>query len=268
MITGIIFEIKNGKASILKNNGEFISVKAEPNWKKGEIISIRIKRHSFKAFYRIAACLLLFLLCGGGYSLYFTQNTIISLDVNPSLEISLNRFDRVISYRARNKDGLEIINSSDIKNMNYKEALTLILKEEERDGYLKSYSDIVFTVYSETEEKKTVLLNALKEITGEIVLADYLPEEIEYHTVDEETIRNAHNLEVTAGKYLYLEKLKEASPNIAIENYCHHSIDQIKDQISACEEAHGHNGGETDNTKDSDTITDAGHHKRNHHSHE
>ena len=44
-----------------------------------------------------AAIVAVFLLLCGGYYLYFIPTATISIDINPSLELSINRFDRVIS---------------------------------------------------------------------------------------------------------------------------------------------------------------------------
>jgi hypothetical protein len=40
------------------------------------------------------ACLLLFATSGlGGYSLYYTEAAVISIDVNPSIELDINRWE-------------------------------------------------------------------------------------------------------------------------------------------------------------------------------
>ena len=45
-------------------------------------------------------------------------------------------------------------------------------------------------------------------------------------------------LGVTAGKYIYLQKLEEAAPETDITQYSHCSIDEIKEHISNCESRH------------------------------
>ena len=41
----------------------------------------------------LACCLLVLLAGWGGHHAYFTPSAIISIDVNPSLELGVNRFD-------------------------------------------------------------------------------------------------------------------------------------------------------------------------------
>ena len=57
-----------------------------------------------RALPALAACLLLTLCLGGGY-LYFVPTAYISVDINPSLELRVNRFDRVVDVEAYNEDG-------------------------------------------------------------------------------------------------------------------------------------------------------------------
>ena len=52
------------------------------------------------------ACFALLLL--GGHWLYFTPTAAISIDINPSLELGVNRFDKVISVDGRNSDGTSV----------------------------------------------------------------------------------------------------------------------------------------------------------------
>ena len=53
-----------------------------------------------------------------------------------------------------------------------------------------------------------------------------------------EEVEAAHSCGVTAGKYIYLQKLEEAAPETDITQYSHCSIDEIKEHISNCESRH------------------------------
>ena len=56
----------------------------------------------FRRFAAAAACSLLVFLAGGSY-LFFTPTAFISVDVNPSLELGINRFDRIVSVIGYNE---------------------------------------------------------------------------------------------------------------------------------------------------------------------
>lgn len=55
-----------------------------------------------------AAFACLCLLFTGGYWLYFTPTATISIDINPSIELGVNRFNRVVSVEGYNADGVKL----------------------------------------------------------------------------------------------------------------------------------------------------------------
>lgn len=73
-------------------------------------------------FAAAAACLAAVLLFGG-YRLYFIPTAFISVDINPSLELGINRFDRIVSVEGYNDDGQALADSLNIRFMNYQDAL-------------------------------------------------------------------------------------------------------------------------------------------------
>ena len=64
------------------------------------------KKLAYKKIVPAVACFLFLMICFSGYRLYFTQTSVISIDINPSFELNLNRFNRVIYINHYNDDGL------------------------------------------------------------------------------------------------------------------------------------------------------------------
>ena len=86
------------------------------------------ERRRYHIYAAACACLLFVLL--GGQRLYFTPTAEISIDINPSIELSVNRFDQVISVSEFNEDGQALSKSVDIKYKNYVEAIERILHHD------------------------------------------------------------------------------------------------------------------------------------------
>ena len=63
------------------------------------------KRSSPLRKFAAAAVCSLAVFIGGGSWLFFTPTAFISVDVNPSLELGINRFDRIVSVTGYNEDG-------------------------------------------------------------------------------------------------------------------------------------------------------------------
>lgn len=49
--------------------------------------------------------------------LYFTPTVVVSVDINPSLEMEINRFNRVVDVKGYNEDGVAFANALNIKHM-------------------------------------------------------------------------------------------------------------------------------------------------------
>ena len=58
-----------------------------------------------------AACLVLVALASGGSYVFFTPTAYISIDINPSLELGINRFDRIVSVEGYNAEAEELLES-------------------------------------------------------------------------------------------------------------------------------------------------------------
>ena len=71
-----------------------------------------------------ALCLALSILVGFcGWQLYFRPVSVISIDINPSLELDVNRFDRVVDVKEYNEDGEKLSESLEILFLNFEDAL-------------------------------------------------------------------------------------------------------------------------------------------------
>ncbi len=68
----------------------------------------------------------------------FTPTVEISIDVNPSIELGVNRFDKIISVSSYNNDGQELVDSLDIKYLDYAQAIDQILRNESVNALLSN----------------------------------------------------------------------------------------------------------------------------------
>ena len=78
------------------------------------------------------AIVLLFASCVFGYKIYSTPVTVLSVDINPSLELGINRFDKVVNVKGYNVDGSEFTSDLDIIHQDYKKAIEKLEISEEK----------------------------------------------------------------------------------------------------------------------------------------
>ena len=96
-----------------------------------------------------AACLAVMLLCGGGvfYQQAHAVASVVSLDVNPSIELKVNRSEKVLVCAPLNEDAKAILadmsNGTDLKGAKLDVAVNAIVGSLVRNGYLDSISSAI-----------------------------------------------------------------------------------------------------------------------------
>lgn len=88
-----------------------------------------------------------------GKYLYFTPTAVISIDVNPSIELDVNRFDQIIGVEGYNEDGQELAASLDVLYKDYESALSEVLEAQWMQDYLQA-DEMLSIAVVQTEEKQ------------------------------------------------------------------------------------------------------------------
>lgn len=197
------------------------------------------KNRRIKPAYRYAAVMaaVLIVMFGiGGYSVSRTAVSYISIDVNPSVELSLNRFDNVIAVSAYNDGGAAILENLNLTGKYYTDAIYYLLSDEEFAGYIKDDDKVVFTVVSDRENE---IINGIEHC------GNYSAESGVCHAADREIISGAHEHGLSFGKYRAYTELAEYDPSITAED-CRdmtmHEIHCLIDEHRAEESDSGQSG--------------------------
>ena len=106
------------------------------------------------------ACLLVFAGSGfGGYQLYYAEAATISIDVNPSIELGINRWGRVIEEVPYGRDGETVLREVSLRHLEYEEALERLIGSEAMQDYLKK--DALLSITLENRGSSDLLLENL-----------------------------------------------------------------------------------------------------------
>lgn len=171
-----------------------------------------------------AACACLLLLLFGGYRLYFTPTAQISIDVNPSIELCVNRFDRVISVTGLNEDGRALSRALDVKYRPYTDAIEQILESDTVAALLSDDEVVAITVTGSDERRSARMLSAVEACTAGHRNAHC------YSALPEETDA-AHEMGMSCGKYKALLELQRLDPNVTPEAVQDMTMREIRDLI-------------------------------------
>lgn len=258
MKTGIVFKIEGHKAIILQADGSFVAIHAKPGWAVGQTVVMSAAARRMRPILAAAACFAMILLGGFGWRWISTTPVAwISLDVNPSIELCMNRFARIISATALNIEGERILAQIPVKNLAYTQALANILRAEETGDYFTADADLVVTVFAADAQVQADLLASLQTVVHTETAYASSQMQTEYYAVDENTLHGAHTHGMTAGRYMYLQALQALAPETDVAAFSHHSISEIKEEIARCEQEHL--------TDDADKPAHEAHHASSHH---
>lgn len=196
------------------------------------------------------------------YNLYFTAVAHVSIDVNPSVELALNRFDRVIDIYAFNEDGTSILNEANLQGKMYSEAAALLLTAIEANGYIAENPLISVTVQAASSEKEQTLCEVLLRFINERILPVQASAEIEVFSVTAEVWSNAHGCNMSPAKFLAIQELMEVDGTATIEDYTETSIRLIRQRTQECRNRHTESN---DSNSESGPQNEQGHGQGNGH---
>ncbi|HOQ07311.1 MAG TPA: anti-sigma factor domain-containing protein [Clostridiales bacterium] len=137
---GIVMEIKGKYAVILTEDGQFRKIKAQPGMTVGaETDAGRPMKavSAWKPVYRIASVAAsLLVVLGIGIFSYNMPYSYVDFDINPSIGLTANIYDRIIGVEALNDDGGRLIGNKDLRHMKLDEGVMVLLSSAVEQGYL------------------------------------------------------------------------------------------------------------------------------------
>lgn len=200
----------------------------------GEELKAHTREHLHRRFYEkqgkslfragYAVVCSLFLLFGiGGYVFYFKPVTYISIDINPSIELELNRIDRIIGVIPYNEDGAAAIKDLPLINRKYDDGIIALLESRGMSAYLSEEADITISVASEYEDKNAAIRARVEACTGERY------GNVHCHASSGEELQDAHHADLSFGKYRAFLELQAENPDLTVEDIKGMSMREIQE---------------------------------------
>lgn len=213
----------------------FDAIQTEEQLKQNTLNRIKDKTKSsrpyqFRRIAAIACTVLLISFAGLSYNQYYTASAYIDLDVNPSIELTMNRFGRIIDEYSYNEDGNVILSSIKLKHKSYNDALELLIAEIEEQGYIMDEGLLSATLQS-NGNKAEEWLSGIQYTIDNSLSSHHSMIEKDIFAVDAETKELAHEHNVSPAKYTAILELQEVDSTASVEGCRDHSVDDIKEQI-------------------------------------
>lgn len=219
------------------------AVHAEEELKERTLAFLRDRREERAPRRRVgkpalaAACLAVLLLCvGGGFC--FVPTSVVSVDINPSIQLEVNRFDRVIRVREYNESGRELAQELKLWYLDCGEAVERILESGEISSLLAEDGQMEITVAGRAAQCSRLLEEMEACAAGH--------GNVRCYRAEAEDIQNAQSLGLSMGKYRALLDLQALDPQITAEDIRDLTMAQIRQlerELSGSGEPGGHGQG-------------------------
>ena len=211
--------------------------------RKGTVIPMTAKKTTKRKWTTFVAACLAVMLLGGGGLVYQQANavaSVVSLDVNPSIELKVNRSEKVLACTPLNEDAKAILadmgNGADLKGAKLDVAVNAIVGSLVRNGYLNSISSAIMI---SVEDKDTARAEKLqRELTSTVdgVLqtsesrASVLTQTL---TQDAGLAQQARENSISTGKAALVNRVLALNATLKFDALAKLSVEELKDLAEA-----------------------------------
>ena len=211
--------------------------------RKGTVIPMTTKKTTKKRWTTLAAaCLALVLLGGGGvfYQQAHAVASVVSLDVNPSIELKVSRNEKVLVCTPLNEDAKAILadmgGGADLKGAKLDVAVNAIVGSLVRNGYLNSISSAIMISVEDNDTARAEKLQRELTSTVDGVLqtseakASVLTQTL---TQDAGLTQQARENSISTGKAALVNRVLALNPALEFDALAKLSVEELKDLAEA-----------------------------------
>ena len=211
--------------------------------RKGTVSSMKAN-HTIKNKWAtlVAACLAVILLGGGGV-LYQQANaaaSVVSLDVNPSIELRVSRSEKVLACAPLNEDAKAILadmgGGADLKGAKLDVAVNAIVGSLVRNGYLSSISSaIMISVEDKNTARAEKLQRELTDAVDGVLQTSDAKASVLTQTLTQDAAREqqARENSISTGKAALVNRILAINPALQFDALAKLSVEELKDLAEA-----------------------------------
>ncbi len=216
---------------------DFDSVLADCQEQKGKVIMFQNKKgkknHLLRNIAGIAAALALVVGSIFGIGTYYANNAVdstISLDVNPSIEIQVNRNEKVLDVIPLNSDGVTVLGDMDLKGTDLDVTVNALVGSMLKNGYISEIANSILVSVdnsdpqksAELQEKLTTEISELldsKSVSGAVLSQAIVP--------DDQVQTLADKYGITPGKAQLIQQIIAQDPRYTFESLAPLTIHEL-----------------------------------------
>ena len=210
--------------------------------RKGTVINMKTKKPTKRKWTSLIAACLAVMLLGGG--LFYQQvnavASVVSLDVNPSIELKVNRSEKVLVCTPLNEDAKAILadmsNGADLKGAKLDVAVNAIVGSLVRNGYLDSISSaIMISVEDKDTARAEKLQRELTSAVDGVLQTSEAKAAVLTQTLTQDAVREqqARENNISTGKAALVNRVLTINPSLKFDALAKLSVEELKDLAEA-----------------------------------
>lgn len=157
-------------------------------------------------------------------------DSVVILDVNPSIELTANSKDRVVDATALNADGEAVLDGMDLAGTDLQVAVNALVGSMLSHGYIDELANsILLTVENPNTEKGRALQEKLSaDIDGQLTAASLASSVLSQSlAADREARELASTYGISVGKVALIQKVLEKNPHLTFEALVGLSVNEL-----------------------------------------
>lgn len=211
--------------------------------RKGTVIPMTTKKTANRKWTTLVAACLAVMLLGGGGVFYQRANavaSVVSLDVNPSIELKVNRSEKVLVCTPLNEDAKAILadmgNGAGLKGAKLDVAVNAIVGSLVRNGYLDSISSaIMISVEDKDTARAEKLQRELTSTVDGVLQTSEAKAAVLTQTLTQDAGREqqARENSISTGKAALVNCVLAINPSLRFDALAKLSVEELKDLAEA-----------------------------------
>ena len=211
--------------------------------RKGTVSSMKANHTIKKKWATLVAACLAVLLLGGGGVLYQQANaaaSVVSLDVNPSIELRVSRSEKVLACAPLNEDAKAILadmgGGADLEGAKLDVAVNAIVGSLVRNGYLSSISSaIMISVEDKNTARAEKLQRELTDAVDGVLQTSDAKASVLTQTLTQDVAREqqARENSISTGKAALVNRVLAINPALQFDALAKLSVEELKDLAEA-----------------------------------
>ena len=177
----------------------------------------------------VAGAALALTLCFGMVGLYNESFQTVYIDINPSVALKLNRFDRVIGVEYLNDDAKNLLSNVKLVGSSSTDALSTIITACDTAGYVNANSEIYISATAKNDESSEKTLQKLK---GHAETMSKVKDEscsVNTYNAKKGDKKNYEKESLSPAKYELIEDIIEADGGYTLEMLKNKSMKELRD---------------------------------------